>query len=143
VDEDVDVAKLLGQQRAKHLRFGADDDDSDDEWGMDDEEVESALDKVIPKFLSLVKTRNPALAQLNRARRTHTHTHTHDTVMAHTNRPTHTGVTYPRAGSTAYAHVQAHTPKHTDRHWWCCMSSQVVLQPNPNCPKAFGFACAR
>jgi hypothetical protein len=47
VDEDVDVSKLLGQQRAKHLRFG-DDDDSDDEWGMDDEEVESALDKVKP-----------------------------------------------------------------------------------------------
>ena len=27
--------------------------------------------------------------------------HTHNTETAHTNRPTHTGLTYPRAGSTA------------------------------------------
>ena len=38
-------------------------------------------------------------------------THTHSTETAHTNRPTHTGLTYPRAGNVAYAHVQAHTPK--------------------------------
>jgi len=35
------------------------------------------------------------------------------------NRPTHTGLTDPRAGSTAYAHVQAHPPKNTDRDGWC------------------------
>ena len=53
---------------------------------------------------------------------THTHTHTHGTETTHTNRPTHTGLTYPRAGNVAYAHVQTRTPIHidTDRDWWCC-----------------------
>ena len=50
--------------------------------------------------------------------------------QAHTNRPTHTGLTYPRAGSVAYAHVQAHTPNNTDRE---CIAfhrlPKVVLHP--------------
>jgi hypothetical protein len=54
-EEDVDVAKLLQGQRAKHLRFG-DDDGSDDEWEMDDDEVESALDQVTPSPRSLSGT---------------------------------------------------------------------------------------
>ena len=62
-------------------------------------------------------------AQLNRAQRTHTHTHTHSTETTHTNRPTHTGPTYPRAGNTCLPMrtSRLHSYKYTD-------SVLVVLQ---------------
>ena len=57
--------------------------------------------------------------------------HTHSTGTAHTNRPTHTGLTDPRAGKVAYANAQAHTPENTASSQGTggvALSSQVVIE---------------
>jgi len=66
-EEDIneeEIASLLSKQRAKEIRFG-DEDDSDDDWALDDDDVESALDSVNPYifFSNIVKsvsTNDPA-----------------------------------------------------------------------------------